>query len=334
MATTLSRVLAGIILSLLWVPLELGAQDTPERVPPAFSFRFDNDVLAGTDRCYTCGLTLGWQSGGIPDPGARPWVAWIPLEMGPETTASVSLTVGQKIYTPDDIRQSDLIEEDRPYAGVLFLTLGVPLRSSRHQRLAELTLGLVGPSSDAQSSQAFIHDVISGVDPQGWDNQLKDEPLLEVTYEHKWKALILGEPGGFGIEIIPHYGAGIGNLSVFAGVGGQARLGWNLPNDFGVDMVRPGGFRGSSPEGGREWGVQIYAAADRKGVLRNLLLDGNTFRDSHKVEKEPFTSDFLLGLGLSLWRLSFNYEYVYWTRKFKTESRDQAFSSFRLHFSY
>jgi hypothetical protein len=253
---TRSWTLLGVLSLLLWVPPDLLAQNAPERTSPAFSFRFDNDVLTGTDRCYTGGLTLGWQSVGIPDPEARPWIAWLPLEMGPEAATSVSLTVGKKIYTPDNIRESDLIEEDRPYAGILYLTLGVPLRSPRHQRLAELTIGIVGHSSGGQSSQALIHRAISGIDPQGWDNQLKNEPLLELTYEHKWKAVMLRKPGGFGAEIIPHYGAGVGNLSVFRGV------------------------------------------------------------------------------GLSLWSLSLNYEYVYWARKFKTETRDQTFSSLFFSLSY
>jgi len=243
------------------------------------------------------------------------------------------MRVGQKIYTPDNIRQSEVLKDDRPYAGVLFASFGLSLRSPRQQRLAELILGLVGPSAQAEYSQSQIHQWISGIDPKGWGNQLGNELLLNVAYEHKWKLRVLGGEKGIGVELIPHYSAGAGNLSVFAGAGVQVRAAWNLPGDFGAQLVLPGGFRSSSPGGGRGPGLCVFAAIDRKAVGRNLLLDGNTFRESHSVERNPFTSDLLLGSVLAMGRLRIEYEQVFWTKKFPTESRRQSFSSLGLRYS-
>jgi lipid A 3-O-deacylase len=310
------------------------AQESPPVLSPAVTLRFDNDVLARTDRGYTGGLTFGWDSRMYDDLDSHSWISWLPVAKGPDVSASLSFTLGIKVYTPDSIQFSEPIEGDRPYAGILYMTMGVPVRSPKHQDFFELTLGLVGPASQAQFSQSILHHIAPSNDPQGWGNQLGNEPLFEVTYEHKWKALTFQDAEGYYLQLIPHVGAGLGNLSIFAGVGGQVRLGWNLPTDFGVEMLRPAGFRSSSPNGGGGFGFELVLAADRKAVARNLLLDGNTFGTSLSVEKEPITSYYLIGGNLNLWRFSLGYEHIFWTRQFKTEPQNQTFSSFSLRYYY
>ena len=310
------------------------AQESRPTLPPAVTLRFDNDVLARTDRAYTGGLTFGWDSRTYEDPESLSWINWLPAARGQDVSASLSFTLGIKAYQPDSIQFSEPIEGDRPYAGILYMTMGVPVRSPKHQDFFELTLGLVGPASHAQFAQSVLHHLAPSNDPQGWGNQLGNEPLLEVTYEHKWKALTFQDSEGYYLQLIPHLGAGLGNLSIFAGVGGQLRLGWNLPTDFGVEILRPGGFQGSSPKGGVGFGFEVFLAADRKAVARNLLLDGNTFGESMSVEKEPITSSSTIGGNVNLWRISFGYEHIFWTRRFKTEPQNQTFSSFHLRYYY
>ena len=261
-------------------------------------------------------------------------INWLPVAKGQDASASLSLTLGIKAYQPDSIQFSEPIEGDRPYAGILYMTMGVPVRSPKHQDYLELTLGLVGPASQAQFAQSVLHHLAPSNHVKGWGNQLENEPLIEVTYEHKWKALTFQDSEGYYLQLIPHLGGGLGNLSIFAGAGGQLRLGWNLPTDFGVEMLRPGGFRASSPNGGGGFGFEIVAAADRKAVARNLLLDGNTYRESLSVEKEPITSYYLIGLNLNFSRFSFGYEHIYWTRQFTTEPQNQTFSSIGLRYYY
>ena len=316
------------------VPDLLLAQASSVPTPPAITARFDNDVLARTDRGYTGGLRVRWDSEGYVDLESNPWISWIPLGFGSENTASLAISLGQKVYTPDSIQWSRLAENDRPYAGVLYLTLGVPVRSQRHHQLLELTLGLVGPSAQAERAQAIIHKLAPHNEPQGWANQLKDEPLLAVNYEHKWKAFSNRQPEEWAFEFIPYYAAGLGNLHTFGAVGGQVRVGWNMSDDFGVETLRPSGFRGSSPKGEEGLGFEMFAAVDRKAILHDLLLDGNTFRQSHSVKKEPFTSSFIIGGTVSFWRFCLGYEHILWTKQFATEAQNQEFSSFSLHFTY
>lgn len=36
-----------------------------------------------------------------------------------------------------------------------------------------------------------------------------------------------------------------------------------------------------------EWEAYVFAGAEGRGVASNIFLDGNTFEDSHTVDREP-----------------------------------------------
>ena len=196
----------------------------------------------------------------------------------------------------------------------------------------EFNLGIIGPHSYAEQSQKFIHKLINGVRPEGWQHQLKDEVALGVIYERKWKFLYPQNQKGFGFDLIPQIGGGLGNIYIYSSAGMQIRFGWNLPKDFGASFIRPGGDCNLSFRRKGRFGIHMFCALDGKIILRNIFLDGNTLRDSHRVDKRPFTADLILGLGIRFGRFNFSYAYVFWTKKFKKETREQVFGA--LHFSY
>lgn len=264
----------------------------------------------------------------------KSWLNWIPFIKQPGHQRAVSLSMGQHIYTPDDLTVSDLIEVDRPYAGIIYLSLGVHSRTPDVQDFMEFTMGIVGPASGAEQTQSFIHELIGGVDPKGWQNQLKNELVLSWVYERKWKTLRHGQTEKMGFDVIPHLSGGLGNLHSFASGGAQFRWGWRLPNDFGGFLTRPGGFRNLSfrEEGGRS--LYLYGGLTGTAVLRNIFLDGNTIRESHKVDKYPMTVDVFLGLSLRIKRIHVFLEYVYWTKRFKTETKSQILGSLNLIYSF
>jgi hypothetical protein len=236
------------------------------------------------------------------------------------------------MYTPTDMSLRTLIKEDRPYAGVLYLSLGVYGRASNHQDFSELTVGLVGPGAGGEESQKFIHRTLGNSSPRGWQHQLKNEPVFAWIYERKWKTLRKGMTGGWGFELIPHWSGGLGNLPTYTGGGAQARWGLRLPDDFGAQLTRPGGFQ---TPGIREKGpISFYlnAGVDGKVVLRNIFLDGNTYRESHSVEKIPLTGDLFVGFGVRAENWQLRFQYVFWTKRFKSKSGSQLFGI--VDFSY
>ncbi len=299
-----------------------------------FSLYFENDTFAGTDRCFTGGFKLGWMSGNLKNYQKNPLLRWLPFVDKPEFQHTVSISFGQNIYTPDDINRSDLIVNDRPYAGILFFAIGIHSICDRRADTLEFNLGIIGPHSYAEWSQKFIHKLINGVRPEGWHHQLKGEFVLGTTYERKWKLLQPRSQNGFGFDFIPHMGAGLGNVYIYAGTGMQIRFGWNLPKDFGTSLIRPGGDCNLSYRRKGRFGIHMFCALDGKIILRNIFLDGNTLRKSHRVDKNLLTGDLLLGIGMRFGRFNLSYAYVAWTKKFKTEKRKQVFGAFNLSYSY
>ena len=315
-------------------PIQTLAPAEKTDIQGTFSFYFGNDSFAGTDRCFTGGLKLGWVSKSLKNYREMPLLKWLPFVDNPGFQHSISLAISLSAYTPDDIRRVDLIPEDRPYAGILFLALGIHSISSRRMDTLEINIGIIGPHSYAEQTQKFFHRLRNATQPNGWHNQLKDELALEAIYERKWKLVQPQSGNGFGFDLIPHLGGGLGNVYIYASTGMQIRLGWNLPADFGASLIRPGGDCSTNFRRSGRFGVHFFAAADGKALLRNIFLDGNTFQDSHRVDKIPFSIDTSLGIGIRGGRFNFSYAYVFWTKKFKTETRGQVFASLNLSYSY
>ena len=64
----------------------------------------------------------------------------------------VSFVLGQNIFTPEDIRATKLISDDRPYAGWLYLGLGLVTERKTKKNVEavdnfEIDIGMVGPAA-------------------------------------------------------------------------------------------------------------------------------------------------------------------------------------------
>jgi lipid A 3-O-deacylase len=336
------------LLSILIVPQ--AAQGQEEKNYGSYgtlSLYWENDYLAKTDSNYTNGGRLTWTSPWIswkPDgdsvpPGATPWyhslIKAIPFFYSPGSQSAMFVAVGQNIYTPDDLYREDLIVDDRPYAGYLYLGFGFIRRSARYMDTLEVDVGIVGRHSYAEDVQEQVHQWIGNDEPRGWANQLKDEPALEIAYERKWKWLKTETGSDWGYDLIPHAGGSVGNVAVYANAGAEFRFGWNRPDDFGTCTIRPGCESGTFPadgnpyrSGDRRFGVFFFLGADARAVLHDIFLDGNTFQDGPSVKKNPVVADFSAGLGFATSNLKVTYAVVYRTKQFESQPHnEQVFGS-------
>jgi hypothetical protein len=313
-----------------------------------FSFYLENDFFFQMDRYYTSGVKLSWISPDLREDaeGLRLARWFYSLFKGaffvdrPEFQHAVSFSIGNDMYTPEDLTRSDLIVTERPYAGMTYIGIGFHNKSSRHMSTLEFDLGIVGSHSFSETFQKTIHNVFGYEYPNGWDHQLKDEPALRIIYDHKWKLLKLQLGGDYGFDWITYVRGGLGNVYTGAGLGMEVRWGFALPDDFGTFPIRPGGDvtdikrrnSGFSHQG--RFGIHVFAAVEGQAVLRDIFLDGNTFRDSHSVDKEPFVADLMVGISLRINRFKIFYSQVYLTRRFKTQFYEQRYGSLNLSFSY
>lgn len=315
-----------------------------------FTFRFENDLFANTDRNYTNGIKVSWIS---PDltrfrdseqlpAWAKQLVAKLPFSRVPDLQRNISFSIGQNIYTPDDIAARNLITDDRPYAGWLYGSVAFHNKDYRHLDTIEIQAGIVGPWSLAEQAQNFVHHVRGIPEANGWDNQIKNEPGLNLIYEHKDRILRPPATQGFGYDLITHYGGAVGNIFTYANIGAEARIGWNIPTDFGTSLIRPGGDT-NAPSDTKDprylrskhgFSVHAFGAITGRAVLRDIFLDGNSFRDSYSVDKNNFVGDVILGVSVIYGRLKLSYAQVLRSKEFKLQKTGHDFGSVTLSYTY
>jgi hypothetical protein len=311
------------------------------------SLYFENDLFGNTDQHYTNAVKLTWQSKDLKEyrddiripEWAFPIIDQAPLVNDPEALHNIGLSFGQNIYTPSDIETTELLEEDRPYAGFLYFSLALHSKNETVLDTLESSFGIVGPSALSELSQNTVHEVRGLSTAKGWNNQLHDEPGLLLTWKRSLR--ILRRDLGFGLawDLIPHMGVTLGNVATYANAGGEIRIGYRLPYDFGTSLIRPGGSV-SAPSSKRDRrlrhgiGVHLFAGTDGRAVLHNIFLDGNTWQDSHSVDKKHFVADISLGAALTYKGLSLSYSHVYRTREFKGQEKGQTFGSLNLGWTF
>jgi lipid A 3-O-deacylase len=302
-----------------------------------FSFVLENDVFYGLDRDYTNGVEFAWTSPKI----KADEICWVCdaarivpfFDGGGEMRVNYGL--GQTMYTPSDITLINPPLTDRPYAGWLYGSIGVVAKHNydrkgqwSHLEQIELSLGVVGPSAQAEPVQKFVHEITGSNEPRGWDTQLKDEPALLLTYERSWRYRVDDMPLGLQMFATPHLGGAIGNVFTYVNGGATISLGWNLGDDYGPPRVQP-----SSPGSGyfeqKEDGIGLYAFAgvDARLVGHNIFLDGNSWRDSRSVDKELFVGDAQVGVALTCESARLSFTHVFRTREFKTQHDADEFGA-------
>ncbi len=345
--TPLFIVLAGLA-TLAAAPAhaaEQCAQSKLRNTPPAVNFRIDNDLFGGEqqDQGYSNGAMLTLVSPNLVDYTRDPCLPrlarWVNgylerLHPGEFEQQNMVFSIGQGLFTPTDNTRSDLIEDDRPYAGVLLVAFGYNARNHDHLRTTQLALGMVGPSAQGKQVQRAVHKLIDGDDFNGWDHQLRDEPVFKLVHERmrRWPGDGQANAAGWGWDAISHWGGAIGNLATYANTGGEVRFGWKLPDDFGSTPLRPAGENTAPARAGRVpgWSWHLFATADGRWVLRDITLDGNTFRNSHSVDKRPLVAD--LGYGLAIMRGQWKFALARYhrTREFDLQKETPVFGSFTI----
>jgi hypothetical protein len=186
-----------------------------------------------------------------------------------------------------------------------------------------------------------VHDLRDLPKTRGWSHQLKNEPGLALIYERKWRPLTSYNENGIGYDIITHAGGAIGNVFVYAKAGAEARIGWNLPGDFGTSYIRPGGNTNAPTTvndprlaNTQAYGCYVFAAVTSRLVGRDIFLDGNTFTDSHEVDKEIVVGDLIVGGSVVFRRYKLSYAQVFRSREFEGQRDKPNFGSVSLSITF
>lgn len=331
------------------------ASATEDERRSIFTIQIENDVFnrfGRSDRDYTSGVRLGWLSPALTEmsPGLVS-LTTLPTFLGEAPADSVirrfAFAVGQNIYTPENTWATQPIFNDRPYAAWLYASFALQYTYKRHDPATgkdeptrldtlQLDVGVVGPAAGGEFVQNNFHNLIGVAQSYGWANQLHNEPTIGLAFERRWRTgrAVLIEDPKLEVDFIPRFGASLGNVATYASVGGTARIGKNLRDDFGPTRARPALPGSEAFIGDGSFGWYLFAGFDGSAVARNIFLDGNTDGNSLRVSHRPFVGEVQAGLAILYRGVRFSYTQVLRTPEFFERERFTQFGSLNLTFRY
>ena len=147
-----------------------------------FRFNYDNDYFASEDKDYTQGYNFELVS-----PGMRHNPINSVLLKPLQSEIQYGISIEHIGFTPNNIKSPDIQFGDRPFAASIMLkSFAVATDTLHNSRLVSvLNIGLIGPGAFGKEMQVAIHEATGNTIPQGWQNQIKNDIVLnyEIGYE-------------------------------------------------------------------------------------------------------------------------------------------------------
>lgn len=242
----------------------------------------DNDVFntrgRGTDRYYTNGIRIDVYYTKHTAPKFLSKLL-VPLNNSSDNIYAIGLT--QQIFTPSDIQRTDVIVNERPYAGLLYgsHTL-VSADYEKKQRLTtEIVIGVLGPASLAGETQTWVHEQIGAATPKGWANQVKNDIIL--SYQVRYEKLML-EPSK-DLEVIGILEGNAGTLSNNLTGGLLFRAG--VFNSYFSNYEKPGAKESSSTSTPyKKFQFLFFLRPSFTTFMDNSTLQGGYFTGKNSVQ--------------------------------------------------
>ncbi|MGV6861558.1 MAG: lipid A-modifier LpxR family protein [Putridiphycobacter sp.] len=195
---SLKKVISNFVIILIFSSTSFSQTDPQASDKNSVGLLFDQDVLVGPlglneDRNYTQGLGVYFSCKKLRNVFDKYFRLRYPSNNVTNFPTIVTLQLGG--FTPDDLRDSLIIQGDRPYSSVIFLSFKDSRLDNEKFRLRNWTfyLGALGVPNVAKNGQSFIHSQFNQNNtkppylPEGWHNQISQggEPTLMVSYEVK-----------------------------------------------------------------------------------------------------------------------------------------------------
>lgn len=277
-----------------------------------FSLQFDNDTYYYTDYYYTYGLEAKYK---LPAFSRVPWTGIIP-KVKEAMDLTSELILSQRLYTPQNIRDTLVQFNDRPFSATL--ELDQRFMSYHENGLSFITtirLGIMGPAAGGEALQRLIHDWINSPDPQGWDYQLKNGVIINFDF-------LVSYP------IIHNKTL---NLSILA----SARLG-TLFDELGAGMNFS--FGNTRKSDIKKLKYYLTLDATTKLVGYNALLQGGLFTENDPYvlsysQITPFVFSANMSIGVSWYGVGLSIGHNFLSREFDSGT-NHNYASIKLAYQF
>ena len=299
-------------------------------------FTFENDADVRTDRAYTEGAKIYALI--HRDDMNDTWFK-IPFTDSYQREHFISFTLGQQMFSPDDLSASEPVIGQQAYAGWLYFQTGLHQSSEHHLDTLSLKLGILGQHAYMEQVQQFIHWLIGSPKPEGWGNQLGSKPGVQLDYLHKWR-YELDDFWGMESDLIPYVSGEFGNVAIEGSGGTQLRMGYNLPKDYGdspIDEYGNSGILASKTVSYRHsshWSYYLNFGAGASAVLYDYFLDGTTLNGVQFVEKYYGRAFASYGATLRYKAFALNYIRTHYTPLYTTQNGHTNYGSLQFVYKF
>ncbi|MEM9065461.1 MAG: lipid A deacylase LpxR family protein [Planctomycetota bacterium] len=301
---------------------------------------WDNDsrtfqLFGQTDRYYTNGLEINLSLGAEPEGTTLDRVLrFIPALGYDIKRTAFGVSFGQEIYTPANIESEAIQIGDRPFAGFAYIALDFQRADNNMLESFRFKFGATGDISGAEASQEFVHAaLIDQVDPGGWGNQIDEQFAGELDYRRVWRTF--SEPIGDSdwlIQFLPEAGTRLGNTRVDARIGATARVGFNLPDDFGPTRRWGVVDHGGSSIGDRS--LYFFGRVGGEYVAHDLFIDGNTDATNNQTEILPLVGEFSAGIRYRWKSFESGWQYTIESRRFRDQQTAHSYGSWVIGWAF
>ena len=272
-------------------------------------FTVENDAGFDTDRYYTSGLQFSrkrsFDTRGRTALSLTSWPCKV-LGCDGNTVLTSQTSIGQLIFTPQDITISTPQACDRPWAGLLYIEQSYAFLSPDQRTLTTLTgmAGVTGKPSLAEPVQKAWHRLLDRPHPRGWDNQIGTRLGLLVSAEQRsaLDAFSVALPREVRLNTAAYWRIAAGNIETYAAAGLAVVVGKELPPvsppppGIGNKLYRGDAATGAATSCLTPW-VQCtgFASVEGQLVAYNVFLDERRFRSHPHVKRRNFVRNLVLG---------------------------------------
>lgn len=261
---------------------------------------FDNDIFVGNDNGYTNGVYVSLFDVGFKEKNNLPkqdlWVQPLMWTM-PKTDllrAVNAYMVGQAMNTPADITiKNPNAKTELPYSALLAFTNSYVTINESFADRASTTLGVVGPIALGNETQTTVHKIVGSDIPQGWNTQLQNELVFQFSRGRTWRTMV-SDSGRY--DLITHADLSLGTLQSSINTGVIFRYGLDLSRSYAITVFNNSRTLNPSAVNG---GWFVYGGLQTGYVFNQIFTDGNTFRDSRRIDYKHEYLGWSTGLAYS-----------------------------------
>jgi len=147
-----------------------------------FRFNYDNDYFTSRDQDYTQGYNFELVS-----PNLRKNPINKILLHPKNTENKYGISIEHIGFTPFNIKSPNIQFGDRPFAATIMLkSFAIATDTIQKSRwVASFNIGLIGPGAFGKEMQVAIHEATGNTIPEGWQNQIKNDIVLNYEVSHE-----------------------------------------------------------------------------------------------------------------------------------------------------